>query len=81
MVPKIRFYHSEGNVWVHTKMVIAQMKTHVDGLTPEVQFADLMSAFLHDIGKPDTQVFKEPDENGVIRISNLQHAATAGIRF
>lgn len=66
-------YHAEGNVWVHTKMVVAQMKTHVDELPPQMQFTDLLAALLHDIGKPDTQEFKEPDENGVIRISNLQH--------
>lgn len=41
-------YHMEGDVLVHTGMV-------ADGLPANSSFALVMTAYLHDIGKPDTK--------------------------
>ena len=69
--PQDPYYHSEGDVWTHTKMV-------VNALTQGVWYSELseddrrtvwLGALLHDIGKPATTVH---EENG--RISSKGHS-------
>jgi poly(A) polymerase len=57
-------WHPEGNAWVHTRGVVEILSRN--GVAPEVMLAGL----LHDIGKPDTQVFHADG-----RITNTNHAA------
>jgi hypothetical protein len=49
-------WHSEGDVWTHTKMVCAQLPLLVDwsGLTRHEQTVLFFSALFHDSGKPLT---------------------------
>ena len=49
-------WHPEGDVWVHTMMVLdnaAKLRKH---LPEELKLAYMFGALLHDIGKPDTTV-------------------------
>src|SRR5262249_55522705 len=49
-------WHSEGDVWTHTKMVCAQLPTLGEwpGLTAYERIALLFTALFHDSGKPLT---------------------------
>ena len=47
-------FHPEGDVWVHTMLLLEKLKT---GVAPALAWA----ALLHDIGKPAT--FRPPDPN------------------
>ena len=53
-------WHAEGNVWVHTGMVIAEMlKSPIYQSLPAVeQQIMLAAALLHDCGKPETTVLE-----------------------
>ena len=71
VTPQDPHYHSEGDVWTHTKMV-------VNALTQGAWYSELseddrrtvwLGALLHDIGKPATTVH---EENG--RISSKGHS-------
>lgn len=55
-------YHPEGDVWVHTMMLLKQC----EGASPELAWGCL----LHDIGKPPTFSHEPPDR---IRFNNHQH--------
>lgn len=57
-------YHAEGNVWVHTQMVVDELRN----FEPH-NFELLLAGLLHDIGKPATQCCSS---NG--RVSNIAHA-------
>ena len=47
-------WHPEGDVWVHTLMVIDRSRTSVDDLTRPQQLAIMLGAVCHDLGKPAT---------------------------
>ena len=66
-----RFYHSEGDVWTHTKMVVDSLIAHPwwHELDPIGQRIAWLTTLLHDIGKPATTVH---EENG--RISSRGHS-------
>ena len=56
--PQDPYYHAEGNVWIHTRMVIhALMRAaeYIDGSDDE-RFVLFYAALLHDIAKPATTV-------------------------
>ncbi len=55
-------YHPEGDVWVHTMLLLSQC----EGQEPEIGWGSL----LHDIGKPPTFSHEPPDR---IRFNNHQH--------
>lgn len=64
------YYHAEGSVWIHTKMVcneLIEMEDFYD-LSKREQFVVLSAAILHDVCKPETY----EKING--RISNKKHS-------
>ncbi len=69
--PQDRFYHSEGDVWTHTKMVVDALVAHPwwHELDPVGQRVTWLSALLHDTGKPATTAL---EDNG--RISSRGHS-------
>ena len=58
-------HHKEGNVDIHIKLVFEYADTHYDDVDL------LLAAIFHDLGKPETQRFREKD--GKMRISNIGH--------
>lgn len=59
--PQDPYYHKEGNVWVHTQMVINALleQDEYRQATAEQRFVLFMAALLHDIAKPETTVIDE----------------------
>jgi tRNA nucleotidyltransferase (CCA-adding enzyme) len=54
-------WHPEGDVWVHTLMVVdeaARLST-LDGLNDDDRFVCVLAALCHDLGKPATTVFED----------------------
>jgi tRNA nucleotidyltransferase (CCA-adding enzyme) len=47
-------WHPEGDVWVHTLMVIDQARRRIDDLAHSQQVAVMLGAVCHDLGKPST---------------------------
>jgi tRNA nucleotidyltransferase (CCA-adding enzyme) len=47
-------WHPEGDVWVHTLMVIDQARTRIDDLDKPRQVTVMLGAVCHDLGKPAT---------------------------
>ncbi|MGE5814774.1 MAG: CCA tRNA nucleotidyltransferase [Acidobacteriota bacterium] len=60
-------WHPEGDVWVHTLMVIDQARTRIDDLTHACKVALMLGAVCHDFGKPATTAFIDG------RIRSLEH--------
>jgi tRNA nucleotidyltransferase (CCA-adding enzyme) len=52
--PQEQAWHPEGDVWVHTLMVIDQARERIDDLTRPEQIAVMLGAVCHDLGKPST---------------------------
>ncbi len=63
-------WHPEGDVWVHTLMVIDEARRRIDGLPRSGQLAVMLAAICHDFGKPATTDFF----NGRIRSYNHEEA-------
>ncbi|MBA2304721.1 MAG: HD domain-containing protein [Acidobacteria bacterium] len=63
-------WHPEGDVWVHTLMVIDEARTRIDDLDHARQVAVMLGAVCHDLGKPSTTAFSE----GRIRSINHEQA-------
>jgi len=47
-------WHPEGDVWVHTLMVVDQARARIDGLERGPAVAMMLGAVCHDLGKPAT---------------------------
>ncbi len=47
-------WHPEGDVWVHTLLVIDRARERIEGLTRPAQIAIMLGAVCHDLGKPAT---------------------------
>lgn len=47
-------WHPEGDVWIHTLMVVDRMRERIDGLDRPRQVALMLGAVAHDFGKPAT---------------------------
>src|SRR6185436_6660658 len=60
-------WHPEGDVWVHTLLVIDQARMRIDDLDYPRQVAVMLGAVCHDLGKPATTAFVEG------RIRSLDH--------
>jgi tRNA nucleotidyltransferase (CCA-adding enzyme) len=50
-------WHPEGDVWIHTLMVIDEARRRTDGLSRAEQVALMLGAVAHDFGKPATTAF------------------------
>ncbi|HEY7055704.1 MAG TPA: hypothetical protein VH458_04225, partial [Vicinamibacterales bacterium] len=60
-------WHPEGDVWVHTLLVIDQARLRIDDLPYPKQIAVMLGAVCHDFGKPATTAFIDG------RIRSLNH--------
>jgi len=47
-------WHPEGDVWIHTLMVIDEARTRIEGLERGPAVAMMLGAICHDLGKPST---------------------------
>lgn len=63
-------WHPEGDVWVHTMLVIDEARTRIDDLPRPQQVAVMLGAVCHDLGKPATTEFID----GRIRSRNHEEA-------
>jgi tRNA nucleotidyltransferase (CCA-adding enzyme) len=50
-------WHPEGDVWIHTLMVIDEARKRLDGLDRGRAVAVMLGAVCHDLGKPPTTAF------------------------
>jgi len=66
-------WHPEGDVWVHTLLVIDEARKRIDDLPYPQQIAVMLGAVCHDLGKPPTTAFVDG------RIRSLDHEE-AGVR-
>lgn len=71
-------WHPEGDVWVHTLLVIDEARKRIDGLPYPQQVAVMLGAVCHDLGKPATTAIvdgrirsMEHEEQGVAPASAL----------
>src|SRR5262245_13993798 len=60
-------WHPEGDVWVHTLLVIDEARARIDDLPYPQQVAVMLGAVCHDLGKPATTTFVDG------RIRSLEH--------
>jgi tRNA nucleotidyltransferase (CCA-adding enzyme) len=60
-------WHPEGDVWVHTLMVVDQARTRIDDLDMPRQVTVMLGAVCHDLGKPPTTAVVDG------RIRSLDH--------
>jgi tRNA nucleotidyltransferase (CCA-adding enzyme) len=60
-------WHPEGDVWVHTLMVIDQARQRIDDLDRSDRITVMLAAVTHDFGKPKTTAFLDG------RIRSLNH--------
>ena len=63
-------WHPEGDVWVHTLLVIDEARTRIDDLDRPRQVALMLGAVCHDLGKPATTALID----GRIRSRNHEEA-------
>jgi tRNA nucleotidyltransferase (CCA-adding enzyme) len=66
-------WHPEGDVWIHTLMVIDQARTRIDDLDRARQIVVMLGAVCHDLGKPPTTAFID----GRIRSIDHEQAGVA----
>jgi tRNA nucleotidyltransferase (CCA-adding enzyme) len=66
-------WHPEGDVWVHTLMVVDQSRTRIDDLERPQQITVMLGAVCHDLGKPPTTAFVD----GRIRSIDHEQAGVA----
>jgi tRNA nucleotidyltransferase (CCA-adding enzyme) len=52
-------WHPEGDVWIHTLMVVDAARPRIADLDPPQQTTIMLGALLHDVGKPSTTAFEE----------------------
>jgi tRNA nucleotidyltransferase (CCA-adding enzyme) len=60
-------WHPEGDVWVHTLIVIDRTRAVIDDLDRPDRIAMMLGAVCHDVGKPATTAFLDG------RIRSLEH--------
>ncbi len=60
-------WHPEGDVWIHTLLVIDEARKRIDDLPYPQQVALMLGAVCHDLGKPPTTAFVDG------RIRSLEH--------
>lgn len=60
-------WHPEGDVWVHTLLVVDEARKRIGHLDRPRQVAVMLGAVLHDVGKPATTAFSDG------RIRSIDH--------
>jgi tRNA nucleotidyltransferase (CCA-adding enzyme) len=60
-------WHPEGDVWIHTLMVVDQARTRIDDLSHAGGATVMLGALCHDLGKPPTTAMIEG------RIRSMEH--------
>ncbi len=70
-VPQDPVWHPEGDVLVHTLMVLDRARAIADELVPEAREVLLLAALCHDLGKPETTT-RDGD-----RVRSLAHEAAS----
>ena len=63
-------WHPEGDVWIHTLLVVDQARSRLDDLERPQQIAVMLGAVCHDLGKPATTALID----GRIRSRNHEEA-------
>lgn len=78
ITPQDPSHHGEGNVWVHTQMVVRALLAEEEftNATQDEQFVLFMTALLHDIAKPETTVIDENTD----KITQPRHSKKGEIR-
>ena len=66
-------WHPEGDVWVHTLMVVDEARTRIEDLDRARQIVVMLGAVCHDLGKPATTAFVD----GRIRSIDHEQAGVA----
>jgi tRNA nucleotidyltransferase (CCA-adding enzyme) len=66
-------WHPEGDVWVHTLMVIDEARRRIDDLDRADRITIMLAAVTHDFGKPKTTAFLD----GRIRSHNHEEEGVA----
>ena len=66
-------WHPEGDVWVHTLLVVDEARKRTGDLDPPREVALMLGALLHDVGKPPTTAFLD----GRIRSINHEQEGVA----
>ena len=66
-------WHPEGDVWIHTLMVVDEARTRIDDLEHAQKVTAMLGALCHDVGKPPTTAFIE----GRIRSMDHEQAGVA----
>lgn len=66
-------WHPEGDVWIHTLMVVDEARTRIADLERPQQIAVMLGAVCHDLGKPLTTAFLD----GRIRSIDHEQAGVA----
>jgi tRNA nucleotidyltransferase (CCA-adding enzyme) len=66
-------WHPEGDVWVHTLLVVDEARTRIDDLDRPRQIVVMLGALCHDLGKPSTTAFLD----GRIRSIDHEQAGVA----
>ena len=71
-------WHPEGDVWIHTLMVIDEARSRISDLTRGPAVAMMLGAICHDLGKPAVTAFSDGrirsighEEGGVAPATNL----------
>ena len=60
-------WHPEGDVWIHTLMVVDEARTRIEDLPRAQQITVMLGALCHDLGKPPTTAFVDG------RIRSIDH--------
>ena len=66
-------WHPEGDVWVHTLMVLDEARKRIDDLPHPMQVTVMLGALCHDLGKPPTTAYID----GRIRSMDHEQAGVA----
>ena len=75
--PQSPFHHAEGNVGIHTRMVLDEMRNDPawQALTEKDQFKCLLGGLMHDIAKPQRTVTEDDGS-----ITSKGHSASGNIQ-
>jgi tRNA nucleotidyltransferase (CCA-adding enzyme) len=72
-IPQRDDYHAEGDVWIHTRMVLEEAAQLTFGYSSERALRIRMGALLHDLGKIKTPHELLWNEDGSVRGHHHQH--------